>query len=100
MKPGGYTHWESGENLLLGVDLLEAWLRRDRPKLAALLLRIDPTDTHSAVIGVCRAAEKALEHVTHQRHIDFALADARRYALMRRDDLGGDPEINESNKKR
>lgn len=99
MKPHGYTHRESGENLLLGVELLTAWLHNDRAALARLLLGIDPTDTHSAVIAVCRAARSALTHVTNEQQIDAALTFTRDYALMRRDELGGDPELNESNKK-
>lgn len=99
MKPHAYTHRESGENFLIGVALLEAWERRDVRALE-VLIGTDPSDMRAAVIGVCRAAHSVAHCLAgDQQAIDNALRFARSYGQMRRDDLGGDDELNRSNLK-
>lgn len=100
MKPEAFTHRESGENLLLGVELLTAWAHSDRAAFNRLSLRVDPSETRSALVAICRAATSALRYLaTDQQQLDQALEYVRAYALMRRDELGGDEQINESNRK-
>ena len=98
MKPSGYTHRESGANLLEGLALLEAWQRHDAEAFDTLL-GSNKADARAAVVGVCRAAKYVIDWMDMGCSVDEAHADARRYGLMRRDVLGGDDEVNESNRK-
>jgi hypothetical protein len=98
MKPQGYTHRESGQNVLTGVALFEAWKRGDRHSFAALLSN-ERDDLEAAVVAVCRAATTVARCLGDDEQIDNALDFARDYGLMRRDELGGDDLINRSNLK-
>jgi hypothetical protein len=98
VKPHGYTHRESGDNFLLGVALLEAWRRQDQHAFSALLAT--ESDLYAAVVAVCRVGTKIASYLAwSEQQIDHAYDAARAYGAMLRDDLGGDPAINESNKK-
>ena len=98
MRMGRYTHEESGSNLLTGLALIEAWARQDREAFEALL-GSDEDELRSSVIGACRAAVSALCYVGRSElSVHAALDQVRRYGLHRRDELGSDPDINESNK--
>lgn len=99
MKPHGFTHRESGDNLLLGVALLVAWRRQDQQAFYGLL-HTEPDDLCAAVIDACRAGNHIADTLAWTpQQVDDALDAARSYGQMRRDDLGGDPNINESNRK-
>lgn len=99
MKPGGYTHRESGDNFLLGVALLEAWRRQDQHAFNALLAT-EPDNLYAAVVAVCRVSTKITSYLAwSEQEVDHTYNAARAWGVMRRDDLGGDPAINESNKK-